>query len=499
MRHSTLLALFLVGCSSAPTTVVELPKAAPTAAAPTEPPKINVQLASHPSGGVIDGDTSEWKLDTREHTSNVAVAITSEAVVVAAELGHPSPDGFWLGLAAPHDPMLYLSEFGMAGNVTQIDCSKPGHMHGRYWTSYDEDTPKTAPPYTPQERTACEALVGEHSKRQAEYSKRFRRLLRIEATGVRVMDGKGELGPLQGAQVVWKPSKNGVAAEISMPLAALPRLAQAPLTRLFAWANPANDPPITEPPTDADKALKFPTPVVFEPLGMVRAGAFLNTKAPLLIANSRIETRYPWSGLSYDPANLSQIEWVRFGETGQDVVVEQQPLYEKKASLGEIEVGQIRAFKDWLAVFRKGAPKSVDDLNEGLRAVVVRDGEIHAISYMPAHYKMSYGSIAPSWDIIAIGEYGNTRDPVQDVLSQVLEDPKKGGLGCVRPGTGPAGAMKGTESASPTFDTFGWKGECQLRDKADTFAAFEMNWKWDAAKKQYVGTWRKLATPKPKK
>ncbi len=450
-------------------------------------------MARVPSGFSLDGETTEWNLRAPPGTSKLAVAITGEAVFVATELGHPSPEGFWLGIASVAPPMLPLSTWEPGGNSDPVDCMAPGHMNPKgIWLKDDIDLSRGEPPQNkPEDVQACKALLERHGQRQVAHRKRFTRLLRIEPTRVQRMNDNGELVAIEGAKIAWKPQAGGATAEISLPLSALPRLAEAPLARLFVWAGPANTSPPEGPPEDEAKAFTLPAPVSFEPLAQLRARAFAGVQLPLYIANSREEAQYPWAGMSYDLADPRRIEWIHFGKSAQTVTVESELLYEKKATLGDIEVGHVRALREWLAISKKGALVDLIELREGLRSVIVRDGEIHAISYTPPHYTMAYSSADPSWDVIAVGPDGAKRNPVQDVATNVLAPVTKGGLGCAN--IGPNGVMNGVETASPSFDTFGWKGSCNLAAGGGE-AAFEMNWKWDVAAKQYTGTLNKLSS-----
>ncbi len=503
LRHAAILSLFLVSCSSSPPpsstppAVVSLPDKQPSAAS-TIPPAIQVATAVAPNGLSVDGDTAEWKLGTLQGSSKLALAVTGKAVFVAAELGHPSPEGFWLGVGSPASPMLPLSEWAPGGNTDPIDCSKPGRMkpNGIWFTDEFDPSQPEPPAIDPKEKATCDAMVAKHAQRQAEYRKRFYRLLRIEATGVRRMDENGHLVAIAEAKVAWKASASGATAEISMPVTVLPRLVEAPVTRLHVLAAPASDPAPAGPPDDEAKARALPAPVSFEPLGALRERAFAGMQPPIYMASSRYEMQLRSAGLSYDLANPQRIEWVRFGKTAQTILVEDEPLYEKKASLGDIEVGHLRAFREWFVISKRDAIVDLVELREGLRAVVVRDGEIHAISFTPSHYTMAYSADGPSWNVIAIGPDGGQRNPVEYVFGPVYASPKDGGLGCAN--SGPLGVMTGAETASAAFDTFGWKGSCDVA--YGDAQSFEATWKWDAQKKQYAGVWKKLGSaPKPKK
>ncbi len=503
LAGSVLLPLLAAGCGEPPSPVVPLgpEPTASASVAPPELPKITVSAVRVPAGFALDGDTTEWALGAALGRSKLAIAVTAERVLVAAELGQPSPEGFWLSLASKANEMLPVGTWGPGGAVGKIDCTAPGHMNpAGIWIEDDVDPTVAGPPAgpAPAAAAACQAIVDKHAKRQAAYLKRFTRSLRIEPGGVRAAGDEGELVALEGATIAWKTSPGGASVEVSLPLSAPPRLVEAPLTRLFAWARPAtSEPPPPDAPLDDANALVLPAPVAFEPFAQVRARAFAGADTQRYVASSRGEAQHRWTGLSYPPGDPTHVEWVRYGRSAQQVDVVEAVLYEKKATLGDVEVGHVQAFGDWLALSKKGEVVQMLELREGLRGVVVRDGEIHAVSYTPGHYTMAYSSLPPSWDVLAIGPDGAVRDPVENLMATALKDPKKGGLGCL-PVVGPAGVMPGVETASATFDTFGWKGSCQIALDGPS-VAFEMAWKWDPAKKVYTGTLRRAPAPKGRK
>ncbi len=494
MRRLALLWPLVIACSSSsPKPVIDLShRPAPgDTSAQAEPPVINVATARVPTGFSLDGDATEWNLRAPQGTSKLAVAITGEAVFVATELGHPSPEGFWLGIASVAPSMLSIGTWEFAGLVSGLDCVAPGHMNAEgFWISNDIDLSKNEPPpNSPEDVQACKVLHERHEQRALAHQKRFTRLLRIEPTRVRRVNEKGELVAIEDAKIAWKPRAGGAAAEISLPRSALPRLAEAPLARLFIWAGPADKPPPEGPLEDEEKALTLPAPVSFEPLGELRARAYAGVEPPLYIANSRGEAQYQSAHMSYDLADPLRIEWIHYGKYAQTVMVENEFLYEKKATLGDIEVGHVRAHREWLAISKKGAKMELSQLNEGLRGVIVRDGEIHVISYTPSHYTMAYGSIGPSWEVIAIGPDGAKRDPMK-----ITTFSNKYGLECAS--GGPLAVMTVVvETTSPSFDTFGWKGVCNLASGKGE-AAEELTWKWDVAAKQYTGTFNTLPVNK---
>lgn len=502
MRRLALVFPLLAACSSSSPkpAVVELPAkpASSAASVPTAPPAINVGVANAPAGFSLDGDTTEWNLRTPSGTSKLTVAVTGDAVFVATELGHPSPDGFWLGLASVPAQMLPLATWEPGGNSSPLECTAPGHFNvNGIWLVDEIDMTADEPPQNkPADVERCTELLRKHEERRAAHTARFSRQLRIEPTRVQRLNEKGEWVPIEGAKIVWKPRAEGVAAEISLPLSVLPRLSEAPLTRLFVWAAPTDSSPPKDPPDDESRALKLPTPVSFGPLGKLRARVFESVQPPLYIANSREEAQYPWSGMSYDLADPGRIEWIHFGKSAQTVQVENEVLYEKKAALGDIELGHVRGFREWLAISKKGALVELVELSEGLRGVVVRDGEIHAISFKPSHYTMAYSGASPDWSVIAVGPNGQTRDPVQNGWTEAFTPAPKGGLGCAV--HGPVAVMEGVETASASLDAFGWKGSCNI-GTSGAMASFEVAWKWDPAKKQYTSTFTKLASAPRKK
>lgn len=143
--------------------------------------------------------------------------------------------------------------------------------------------------------------------------------------------------------MVFKPGPAGATVEIKAPLAAMPRLVEAPLQSLHLVARAAT----TETPALAPAQwvwVRFPEPVSFEPLGDIRARAL-----QLLVDNT-----YHEAGLSYDPGDPLVVETLRYNASPSVVEPSEETLYRKLATLGDVEIGEVSAFGTWLAVLKNG-------------------------------------------------------------------------------------------------------------------------------------------------
>lgn len=529
MKHFVLLmAPLLVACACTP----PLPPPAPAPPITTAPPPaasaapapapvvdallVSVTAARRPPTLVLDGDIAEWgsllppsvKAPAPEPgrppsfgerampdpdvplpsgpnpasaASHLALALGTDAVTIAADLGQPAKDGFWLGIGAvpPRVPSVGLLARG--GYIVPFDCDfEQIRMMEGEWAK--------GPAKPPEVVAACHGLIARHAELVAHHRARFSRLFKIDRDGVHGASAEGTLSSIEGAKAVFKPGPRGATVEVTLPLNALPRLVEAPVVTLRLVARAAIGP---KPDVVSGQwvEVSLPEPVTFEPFGDLR-----NHSAELLSHTERI------TGFSYQPGDPGHVETMQHeSELSHDsIVAREETLYSKPlARLGDIEIGYVSAYRPWLAVFKDGkflregkAPPgedsyggetSVDAFSRAEpRGFVKRDGELHVFSYGPMSIS-TVGEIRwPSWSVIAIAADGGVRNPVEDANVPMMAGGETIGF------------------ISPDHSSFGVRGPAQnldTRKGQPADAGLEVTWRWDSVKKKYVGKHRRFPLP----
>jgi hypothetical protein len=381
--------------------------------------------------------------------------------------------------------------------VDPFDCER-----GDFWA---EGVFIAAGKKTPAEvGTICRHLEERHAKVVIDHVKRFSRILRFDREGVREVGEDGRLLDVTGAKVAWRPAANRASLEASLPLAAMPRLAQSPVKELGVWVRPASSPP---PAFElGDILTSLPEPVSFEPYGKLRDRVF-HALVPLVSASFVNGIQVTSAGASYQPGDTSRVETMPYGEIdgspGQDtsiVVPRSDILFEPKERLGDLELGHVRAFLDWIGILRKGEVVDLIAADTGcahdatFRGMVQRDGAIHAFAYSPGVGSGPCGPRLGAWSAIAIGPDGKHKS--------LLEEEGSGDFQCMSMQRMRGGNIPpGEPFASKTFDTFGWRGEvmCVDPEKGDAkIIGLELTYRWRAAEKKYVASWRRVPAPKKK-
>lgn len=497
-----LLSLLLMGgCATsppaeAPPVVQVSPGPAETGAArQSRAPKPVVVAAVRPPGSLsIDGDIGEWgPFGGQEGApgprgSSLVFGLDQRGLHLAAELGEGEREGIWLGLATTPPEVHPIGQGWENGLIEEIDCERGGHLQGARWVPDGKEA-------SPESREACKALHDGHAKLTAEHRRRFSRLFKIDREGVREVTGSGDLVSIAGASAVWKAGPAGARVEVSLPLLALPRAAEAPLGWLGVWARAAT----AAPPEIAaeDARVVLPDPVSFEPHGALRSRVLGSDEHHV-----KWSIRYRTAGQSYQPGDPLHIESMHHDGPSK-VVLREGALFEKAASLGDVEVGYVHAFHEHLAIFKGGKLLSLVeprpmctsgigredtcgcDWEASWEGMVTRDGAIHAfLRHKGGGATLACGvegSRPGGWSVLVIAPDGTHREADEDARNAVPH------VGFCREGTG---------SASEARDTFTWRGECFLRG-SDKKVDVEMTKRWDGAKKKYVATWKGLpAAPK---
>jgi len=479
----------------APPPIVLPPSSASPAVPLRDPTLVSVAAVRAPAQLTLDGDLREWGSllppeprkpeaaprknappeapppNPRDASSHVAVALTGEGALIAVDFGEAAGEGIWLGLGARPPELPELGQFFGRMGFVPFNCDQhpivteeePGGDQGY---SFEANAPESV--------AACEAETARLAAFIAQLQSRFARLFKIDRDGIHEVSPGGQLAAVEGAKAVVKPGPHGATAEISLPLAALPRLADAPLLalRLVARAATTPAPPVLGPALWVP--LDLPEPVSFEPHGALRAGILGRAIETTERTRGLTSFEEP-QGLSFQPGDPLHVEIVDSPGCAS-LVPRTAPLYQKEASFGDVEIGDAPAPQGWgcapgsgrsLVISRAGKLVAlVDPLGEP-RHTLERDGEVHV-----------FGWSGSRWNVVAVSADGRHRDAL-DVKLDGKEGPQSGI----------------TAFAAATFATFGLRG-VNARDRV------EVTWRWDPARKMYTSKVKRSPLPKkatPKK
>jgi hypothetical protein len=485
-RHRILtLATLLVAGGCAPSArprgdAVEVALPPPAKAQTVTSEVLAVSAVRSPSAPIIDGDIGEWT--PRSPGAQLAFALTGDRVLIAAHVPEAARTAIWLGIAATPAELPVLGQyFGRMGYVP-LECEQRPVVSddgsGEQGYGWEPNPPETV--------AACQALLARHAEQTAQHERRFQRWIRIDRDGAQAFDENGQRATIAEARSAWASAKDGTGAtvEVSLPLAALPRVAEAPLRslKLVARAIDAPRPPPLSPA--AWTALTLPDPVTFEPGGLLRAHAFARA-LDVGDMNAVGLTSYRLSrGLSYQPGDGQRIEVV--DAPGCDAAVpREERLFVPRAMMAEVQIGWAVAPRgsscdveneSWLAIAVRGQVVDVVEVPGVPRGIVARGSELHVVSWLDT----SWGQHAGTWSVLALSPDGKRREvPVEKV--EGTPEPE-----------GPP-YWEGTDAfASEALDTFGWRGTRGTR-------SLEAIWRWDDARKLYAGGQRRIARPPPRK
>jgi hypothetical protein len=496
VRSLSLAALLVAACAPPPpparpapimtATAIAPPKPSESiapAAPPPDPTIVSVAAAPWPLHFALDGDLAEWGSllppippppdpavkkpaadvpdepppppNPRDAASHAAIAVSAEGALIAADLSGSARAGIWLGLGAGASSVPPIGYWQRGGGIAELDCEAP--------TGTGEPSP-------PEAIAACHQLIRRHAEFTAAHEARFRAIYRIDSEGIRAVKADGTLAPIEGAKAAFNATPRGATVEIALPPKALPRLSAAPLEVLHLIARIATTP---EPPPFAANdwvRLELPAPASFEPWGEIRAKVFeaLSTRA-----------LYVPSGLSFQPGDPLHVEIVSYDHgiyEATHVAPSEETLYTKKATLGDVEVGLVSAYNDWIAILKKDKLVNLVDLRGNLRGILERDGEIHVLTY--AQYTSEVYSETATWSAIAVAADGTFRE---DVIQQE---------------EGSRAWSQVSEFHSKTLDSFGMRGWSSYGPHGDE--GIELTWRWDNAKRSYQRTQRKIPVHKTK-
>jgi hypothetical protein len=481
---------------------------------PLDPGAVSVTAMRRPPQFLLDGDVREWgsllpplphpdepqvpMLDSglvgsfnpvehvaldpgdnpRDAASHVGIALTRDALLIAAELGALAKDGIWLGIGSLAPDLPPVGEAARGGYTRPFNCEYEQVDIGEGRVENGKRNP-------PEVEAACKALIARHAQRTAEYNARFTRLFKVDREGARFAQEDGRLSAIEGAKALWKQGVKGATIEISLPLAALPRLSQAPLD----WLRLAAAIPTSPRPAIVDAAwvwVHLPEPVSFEPHGEIRARAF----------HALHDRTFFSPALSYTAADPLHVETMQYNGYDRTTVEPRVvTLYEKRATMGDVEVGEVWAYGRSIAILKQGKVTgflpAMPELNaetatmERAKGYATRDGELHVLSYAPGGWTDLYASLPAQWSVIAVAPDGSHRmDTVDDDV-------------------GVGQWTEVTEFASKDFETFGLRGATHYPvnfiDFVEVPVGVEITWRWDTKLKKYMGKQRRIAVPKKTK
>jgi hypothetical protein len=498
---SSLLSLIAGACAAPPPPIVHstavVVQPLPTASSPVipQPPLVDPAIVSvtsvvAPQGFKLDGDVAEWGSllppvppppkppakgtppppppkepsppdpNPRDATSHLAVAVSSDGAVIAADLGETARGGIWLGIGSEAPDVPPIGQYQRGGGIREFNCD------------VDDDSGEPNPP---EIVTACRTLLQRHTDFVAEHEARFEKLYRIDQEGIHATDSSGALTAIEGAQAVFKGGPQRATVEISLPAKALPRVTDAPLVSLRFTARAATTPkpPVLEPTRWV--WLDLAAPVGFEPWSDLRAIALADARSRSIGAR----------GLSYqpgDPLHVESITYLRGIYSPTGVRSAKETLYTKEATLGEIEIGYASAFagEKSVAIFQQSKLVNLIPLDGAPMGLFERDGEVHVVT-LSHSIAEDIGADNENWSVLAIAGDGTSRDPLDHGVENVPW-------------------REVTEFHTKNLDTFGVRGWTSFTATGQD-EGLELAWHWDKRAKMYTGKRRRIPihrTPPPK-
>lgn len=509
---ATLVALCcVVGCAAAPEPPISPPSTITVPEATAAPPDPSTVSLAAPTvaNAVVDGDLAEWgslapsTVGTRpamtrvrpsggsredldpipdaqnpmQAASQVGIALHDDRALIAARLGEGSGDTVWIGLGAVAPAVPSLGHVIRGGYTYPIDCE---------FNLIDlaEGEVRRGEPLKPEEATACREIVARHKAFTERHNQRFVRRYRIDPSGVSLVSADGSITPVEGAKVSSKTMGAVRTLEASMPVTALPRMADAPVEWLRVSARTTQGVMPADVASDSFQWLALPAPVSFDAMGPVRAAMFESVNGAAFFPPA----------LSYQPGDSEHVESVDFQTARSSVGPTEHALYEKKKTMGSIEIGVVRAYAQGIAVWKdeklvdvlllQGMPNSWGPENE-LETIIERDGMLHIIVFQPLQWTVGAGLAPPAWSVTAIDKDGQAHADLM-VDGEVYE------------------MWHDWESFhDPDYLKVGVRGNYRdFGDDGEKTHAAENTWTWSPETKKYTATRKTLRSftkAKPKK
>lgn len=186
----------------------------------------------------------------------------------------------------------------------------------------------------------------------------------------------------------------------------------------------------------------------------------------------------------------------------------EEVLYDKKVTLGDVDVGYLHAFATLLAISKKGKLLAVIDNDPACwpdadstrftcgearpNGILLRNNEIHAFAYYSGTHVTRANSILGEhpggWAIVTIRADGSYSELVpKRVGPQETSDPIGGDQAWYR---------VGSPFADKEWTTFGWRGKRMISGQRSE-KSIEATYRWNAAEKKYALGWQGLAPSRP--
>jgi hypothetical protein len=387
-------------------------------------------------------------------SSKLVIALDSQRVVLAGELGGNLKNGAWIAIRSESPALPPVGEWQRGGGAREFQC---------------ETDPSSGDPLDEARKAACEAMLEALARWNRDYHARFTRLYRIDASGVSVLQG-GVSTPLAGATHAFRRGSASSTFEVSFPAAELPRLAQAPLGYLEVAAADASPDKEPEIPAEQFEAASLDPPVTFEPNGELRN----------LVYAQHETTMWFWfrPPLSYHPGRPHEIESV--GHPGSfdtsHLVIHNEPLFEVAGKRGDVEILFVNGAMSFALVRKAGKLGEPIELSDSPQVVVERDGMLHVIGE-------SHSTATDTW--------------TESVDYSVAAVDKDGNVSSIEVRRPEALMRTPFDSITPfhdaTWSSFGGRGRAKQWSedgRATSTKTRELKYTWSAREKAYVGTLR---------
>jgi hypothetical protein len=363
-------------------------------ALPPKPPRVgDIDFASResaPPGFVCDGDVHEWGElvpGSPGAAGHVAIAFSSSHATIAGDLPTLKSGGVWIEVRFPSKDLPPIGYSSCCG-VYPLNC--------------DEPHPGTRAPLSAADKASCQATLRQYQAFSDRYEAGFRRLYRVDASGVRALDSSNKLSGISGATAGFAARQGRSQLEMVLPALALPRSSDAPQ---YAAQVAVFDMPETSVPASQDKArveLELPKPHDFEPSAPLRSLIFERARDRVLQGDIR---------LSYQPGEGLALEVVSYDKKGPiwTLASNRRVIDLTGPKLGHVELGYGFAELEGMILLVDGTAKDVV-LVSGTAKVVERNGALHVVSVRESRDQANHPEI--EWSVTVVSPDG-TVTPVE--------------------------------------------------------------------------------------
>lgn len=387
----------LSSSATAPSSSAPAASATPAAVVAAPPPRVDpnaitVTTVKVPASITLDGDPSEWgALDVlpgvargaapqKPGLSHVAFALDNNAIHLVGSIAGEAKSGLTIALRFEGSEVPYIGYAQRGGGFRSIgDCSE----------EIEGQTPPIA---------ECKAIYAAYDAFKAAHAARFMRVFRVTSGGISA-DGAALAKLVASGTFKSKSTPTGFTFEAELPVAALPRVAEAPVSSVDLAAVPGASPPPSEAFFNADFA-----PVTFEPSGALRKYAF--ERARMGIVDPIV--------VSYQPGDWNKIEVVHHDDSGLSLEASERALFTKLGEQGDVQVGYIHVGAPIVILVQAGVPSAMTCfMREAPRKALTKklggvDGWLMVTSYDMFRSDMGYGRYA-GFDTCFWGANGTLR------------------------------------------------------------------------------------------